>query len=322
MKLRTIPHAAMIELRALFDVIKNGIPDYLLQFAGGIGDELLLTTVAHELKRRRPSIKLWQVSHSVELLINNHDYHKIFSKDHWPLRYSRFLKSKRLELAYAKEIIPRKKELPPSKHILAEICEIAGIKGAIALRPYFFFNDGEVHRGKISKRQVSIQCCNEMSYSTVMKNKLWYQDRFQNVVNELKSDQGEKFEIIQVGGVNDPKLQGVIDLRGKTSLRDTAAILANSDCFIGTVGFLMHLARAVDCRSVIIYGGREHSRQTGYICNENHDSYLNCAPCWLWDDCEYNKKCMTMISSESVYLSVKKVMDRREELLEVETFYL
>ena len=39
--------------------------------------------------------------------------------------------------------------------------------------------------------------------------------------------------------------------------------------FVGQVGFLMHLARAVDCRAVIVYGGRETPAQSGYPCNEN-----------------------------------------------------
>jgi len=30
----------------------------------------------------------------------------------------------------------------------------------------------------------------------------------------------------------------------------------------------MHLARAVDCRAVIVYGGRERPEISGYICNK------------------------------------------------------
>ena len=56
-----------------------------------------------------------------------------------------------------------------------------------------------------------------------------------------------------------PPLKGALDLRGKTGLREAAAILSNSLVFIGQVGFLMHLARAVDCRSVIVYGGQRNS---------------------------------------------------------------
>ena len=39
-------------------------------------------------------------------------------------------------------------------------------------------------------------------------------------------------------------------------MRESAAILSRSLAFVGQVGFLMHLARAVDCRSVIVYGAQ------------------------------------------------------------------
>jgi hypothetical protein len=34
-------------------------------------------------------------------------------------------------------------------------------------------------------------------------------------------------------------------------------MMVNSVLFVGLVGFLMHLARAVDCRATFICGGRE-----------------------------------------------------------------
>lgn len=317
-----ITHAAKIELLAIRDILSNGWPDVMLQFGGGIGDELLLTVVAHELKRRQPRLKIWQVSHSAELLHYNPDYHKVFKKDHWPLRYALFLEKRRLRLAYATEVVPRKKEIPPTGHILAELCRRAGITGNISLRPYFYFANGERENGRLAARQISIQCCDEGAYATVMRNKLWYCDRFQEVVNRLKADQGDSLEVVQVGGNQDPPLTGVIDRRGKTTLRQTAAILANSECFIGTVGFLMHLARAVECRSVILYGGREHSAQTGYVCNENLDSFVGCAPCWLWDDCYQGRKCMDMIGAHEVCMAVERALEKHGTPFEAEVVKL
>jgi ADP-heptose:LPS heptosyltransferase len=113
-------------------------------------------------------------------------------------------------------------------------------------------------------------------------------------------------------------LDDVIDLRGKTTLRQTAAIISQSDAFVATSGFLAHLARAVDCRSVIIYGGREHSYQSGYSCNENLDSYIDCAPCWQWNGCEYNRRCIMMIGPERVFNAVLKVLDKRYTPLEID----
>ena len=307
--LQKIIHAGSIELRAFLDMVRHGIPDIMLQFGGGIGDELLLTTVAHELKFRNPNLKIWQVSHSSELLLHNPDYTKVFSMEHWPLRYSILMESRRKRLSYAIEIEPRKEEIPPKVHIIAELCRKANIQGEIKIRPYLFLTNEEKKTGRLAENQIAIQCIGDDSYTTVMRNKLWDYGRFQSVVNTI-SDSNIGIKIIQLGTSGDRLLDGVTDLRGKTSLRQSAAILNQCNFFIGTVGFLMHLARAVECRSVIIYGGREHSSQTGYICNENLNSYPDCSPCWLWDDCAHERKCMKMIEVEHVISAYERIQNK------------
>ncbi len=313
-----IVHAGGIELRAAFDVARYGLPDVMLQFGGGIGDELLLTAVARELKKREAGMKIWQVSHSVDLLKYNPDYTKIFSMDHWPLRYARFLERRRCRLAYAIEKKIRCEEIPPDIHIIAALCRNAGIKGKVSARPYLFLTEDEKISGSLAERQIAVQCIADNSYATVMRNKLWDFRKFQDVVDQIKFITGSEMQIVQIGSAHDFHLRGVIDLCGKTTLRQSAAILSQSDIFIGTVGFLMHLARAVECRSVIIYGGREHSSQTGYICNENLNTYLDCSPCWLWHDCEYDRKCMQIIRVEDVLNAYERIKGRLDHPLETE----
>jgi ADP-heptose:LPS heptosyltransferase len=80
--------------------------------------------------------------------------------------------------------------------------------------------------------------------------------------------------------------------------------------FIGLVGFLMHLARAVNTRSVIVYGGRELPSQSGYTCNENITHLLPCSPCWQWNRCAFEHACMTGIQSEAVLAAVRRQLAR------------
>jgi ADP-heptose:LPS heptosyltransferase len=311
--------AASIEAHAARIILRHGLPDAMLQFGGGIGDELLLTTVAHELKRRDSSLKIWQVSHSAELLRHNQDYAKIFTWDDRYLRYAFLLRGRRRNLAYAVERIPQKEEVPPSEHILAVLCTKVGITGSVALRPYLSLTDEERNNGSLGDFQITVQCLGPESFRTVMLNKLWSTEKFQHVVDGLHAVYGRGVQIIQIGGAADPMLRGVTDLRGKTTLRESAALIHRSRFFIGTVGLGMHLARAVDCRSVIIYGGREHSWQSGYSCNENIDSFVECAPCWQWHDCDYERKCMTMISVEHVMAAVERLIKRLDTPIEIDT---
>jgi ADP-heptose:LPS heptosyltransferase len=128
--------------------------------------------------------------------------------------------------------------------------------------------------------------------------------------------------MIQLGSLNDPPLEGVVDLRGKTSLRESAAILQNCDFFLGFEGFLMHLARSVDCRSVIIYGGFAHSWQTGYTCNENIDSSIECAPCWRLNTCERDRACMNAIKVDDVLRAIKRLLIRKDAPLEIDSVWI
>ena len=110
-----------------------------------------------------------------------------------------------------------------------------------------------------------------------------------------------------------------MDLRGQTSLRETAAILASSQLFVGQVGFLMHLARAVDCRSVIVYGGRETPEQSGYPCNVNLYSPVACSPCWRLNSCPFDRICLDMINADDVIAGVEQQVARAGATLETTT---
>lgn len=151
-----------------------------------------------------------------------------------------------------------------------------------------------------------------------MYNKEWDFNRMQEVCTSLKND----FRIIQLGSISDPPLSGSLDLRGKSTLRQSAAILANSLCFIGPVGFLMHLARSVDCRGVILYGGRENPDLTGYISNINLYSDLACSPCWQRNRCDYGRLCMEKIQSDEVIKAVYKQISLNGHSIEVASVIL
>jgi len=97
-----------------------------------------------------------------------------------------------------------------------------------------------------------------------------------------------------------------------------ATILANCRVFVGNVGFLMHLARAVECRSVIVFGGREAPWQSGYSGNINLFSPVSCAPCWLWNKCDHDRICMDVITAEEVIDSVKLQLEMPAENLPVD----
>jgi hypothetical protein len=84
----------------------------------------------------------------------------------------------------------------------------------------------------------------------------------------------------------------------------------------------MHVARAVECPSVIVFGGREAPWQTGYICNFNLYSAVPCAPCWRSNTCEIDRQCMRDISVDDVVSAIRQMLERPRNPLPIETVYI
>jgi ADP-heptose:LPS heptosyltransferase len=188
-------------------------------------------------------------------------------------------------------------------------CELTG---EIALRPYLHLSDDERAMGRLAPRQIVMHSSGLSAYSA-MKNKEWVRGRMQQVANALR----DEYTIVQLGAPNDPRLDGCVDMRGRTSIRESAAIIASSELVVAQAGFLMHLSRAVDRPAVVIYGGREQPWQTGYSCNTNLYSALPCAPCWSWNRCDnpVERECMQRISVDDVVQAIRDRASRAEEPL-------
>jgi hypothetical protein len=85
---------------------------------------------------------------------------------------------------------------------------------------------------------------------------------------------------VQLGTVHDPLLHsGVLDLRGKTTLRQSAGYLQKAKGYIGVEGGLFHLAKAVGCPAVVIFAS------TSEVCFAYPDTRVvsrrRCRPCWF-----------------------------------------
>ena len=84
----------------------------------------------------------------------------------------------------------------------------------------------------------------------------------------------------------------------------------------------MHLARSVETRSVIIYGGRLKAWQSGYPCNENIETNPDCSPCWQNNHCDYDRMCLEEISVKDVLEAIDRIEKRIPEKLETEVVVL
>jgi hypothetical protein len=275
-------------------VAAGGLPEIGIYFNGGLGDDIMCSAVARELKKRGAR-KIWLLTSFSELLAGNSDLIAV-PADFRLRRLCELFRVPCIELGYP--------DAPP-RHLIVMMCEAAGIRGEVELRPYVVLSEAEKRAGKIAHRpQIAMQS-SSLSARHPMRNKQWPPERFQIVANALKDD----FDLVQVGASSDPPLHGALDLR-ETSLRQLAAILSASRLFIGLAGGLVHLARAVECRSVVVNGGREDPSRSGYSANENLYWSGPCAPCWQRNDCNYDRVCMSEILPDQVIAAARRQIDR------------
>ncbi len=300
----------------LVNRVRLGFPSYYFQGTGGIGDDLMCTTVFRELKKRS-SRRIAVATQYPSMFEKNSDVDRVIH--HSEPRMNRWLQNGLpvVRLGYSAYDSVRDADEPLNEHVLIKLLRLARVTGDVELRPYIYLTSKELTAGKLAREQIVIQSSG-LSAPYPMRNKEWFPERFQTICAELSSS----VQVIQIGSAKDPKLEQAMDLRGKTTLRQSAAILANSLVFIGLEGFLMHLARAVDCRSVIVYGGRLKPSQIGYVANKNLYTQVRCAPCWLRNNCDYNHKCMDMITTKHVIEAASDQIAKFGSLLDVETAQL
>jgi ADP-heptose:LPS heptosyltransferase len=100
--------------------------------------------------------------------------------------------------------------------------------------------------------------------------KWWSQERYQQVVDHFRG----RIEFVQVGEAHHrhPALEGVVDLRGATNLRQLVLLMYQAQGALSSVSLLMHLAAALETRPgmpqnrpcVVVAGGREPPQFVAY----------------------------------------------------------
>ncbi|QIF02948.1 glycosyltransferase family 9 protein [Roseimicrobium sp. ORNL1] len=141
-----------------------------------------------------------------------------------------------------------------------------------------------------------------VAFSTRTKEEVknWPRERWSVLLARFASE----VELVQLGDASEPVFENVTRFAGALSMRQSMAVLANCDLFLGGVSFLMHAANGVNVPGVIIYGGRESPKNSGYAVNDNLYVPMPCGPCWLHDSrgdvCPHNIACMEKVLVDEV----------------------
>jgi len=254
---------------------------------GGVGDELMLTAVAHQARQAgRP---IYVLTQRPEIWAENRDISGFETNSPWWFycQNRRWTRTNLIHVVYQNGI---------HRHLAQQMAEHFGLQLPEGWRPLLEFRASP----RIPRRLVVQNSCRGALYSTTTKE--WPQERWSELIGRLAPD----FEIIQIGTLADPALELARDLRGKTTLREAADLLASAAGFVGLESGLMHLAAATLTPAVIIYGGRTRPHETGYPSNVNLFRDPGCAGCGLDRDCPHQLKCME-ISVDEVERAIRRM---------------
>lgn len=149
--------------------------------------------------------------------------------------------------------------------------------------------------------------------------KRWFPERFANVVDEL--DKTYSIQCILLGGKGDgeaaQKVQKkakttLVNLVGKTSLREAIHLISRCRLFISNDSGLMHIAGALNIPTIAIFGSTNPlttSPMGGKSVIVRKD--VPCSPC-LKKNCPTDFRCMDLVSVKDVLHSAQNLMTLAE----------
>ncbi len=256
-----------------------------------VGDTLLLSAMAREIKRVDPDVYIITETHLPELFYHNPNIDEnrgwhIYSNKNNIKTFYNIQKDQQEHV-----IFDLLSDLPYSFHQIE-----------IGVDLYLTKAEKSSARDVLGQKPtISIMSSGKTTFN---KNREWGRDNFQQVVDYFSNN----FQIVQIGSQSDAPLDRVMDYRAKP-LRDTAAIIDRSQLFIGQEGGLMHLANGVKKRSVIIFGGYLNPSVIGYRENINLYVDMDCSPCYTdRENCEH-RNCLLKVRPEDVIRAAENLLN-------------
>lgn len=160
--------------------------------------------------------------------------------------------------------------------------------------------------------------------STNSRAKRWPAERFAALADMLAERAGA--EIVLVGAVEESEVSEEVArlmrarpvvLTGKTDLPQSAAVLAAADLLVTNDTGPAHVAAAVGCPVVVIFGPTNPLTTRPFSpLAEVVRRPPDCAPCML-RDCPIDHRCMTAITAEEVFERAARALESRRAAAEV-----
>ncbi len=151
--------------------------------------------------------------------------------------------------------------------------------------------------------------------------KCWLPERFISVTQKLLEN--PNVAIIYFGDPSGAPLvhdicanvpsSRLLDLAGKTSLRELVALVEACSIFLTNDSGPMHIASALGTRLLALFGSTSDVRTGPYKGGKVLHKHVECSPCFK-RECPIDFRCMTRISVDEVYAELEELLAAQEAL--------
>jgi len=257
----------------------------------GYGDDLLITALAHKIKKKFPgrqivigSAKKKRAYHSI-VYDNNPNISDCRNLDNTkPIHIIDYHVSNRPYIDYNKssssKYIWKKFKPEPGQIFFSEEEKISAKKIIIEAKTYWKENNEDKYKGIIFLETSSTKL-NDKQFGIKQRNKDWGEDNWRQLIDIIKKE----FLIIKSIHNESKKTRGVYSPE-KMDFRLACAVLNEADLYVGPEGGFGHVAAALNKKAVIYFGGWISPETIGYDLHENLFYKDKLSPCG-----EYKKLC-------------------------------
>lgn len=261
----------------------------IIPCSGGLGDNLMLTTVAREIKKRSPGTLIHIITHHPRVFDRNPDVDFVSRK---PTGTFPWMRPFRVGYSLG---------FPWDNHFIDYLCKCVNINGNIDYRTYVYPDeeDNRVANAILSDfASAPVILSRNGGKKTCMK-KIWPLGNWTELVRLLL----RSFPVIDLGDsgdplpISDPRYRSLL---GQTSLHQSAALLAKAKALITVDSGLHHLAAAFATPAICILGGVIPPDAIAYPRTKVLFSRPECCDCWQIRKCDRDLECLSSISVAQV----------------------
>jgi len=301
--------------RAIKSVSKRGLPGSIkrqlkvdpessiciIRSVGGLGDVLMCTPALREIKRRYPNS---QLTFAIQREgIGDDGYYEILKNAPFidKLIDARLVdRSKYTATADISAVcFPYEKKGLPDRNRIDLFASHLGISSMENYLPYYAVEPEEfqvansIIKNNMKSKDTKIVSLHIASFD---EKRNWPVDNYVKLINFLNKKDDYLFLIFDFNRARSTwsDLPNTYDA-SNTSMREMAALIEQSDLFIGPDSGPMHMAGALSVKSLVLFGSiPPGARINRYPSHRAYTADIPCLGCW-YKACPYEVKCMKMI---------------------------